>query len=306
MASLRLLLELISLIFLLILLDLNLLLVVLAHDRHSVSISWEALLLRPYLALVRRCFSAVASVLFNLTLWCSCLMLIVSITPLYLRVSLSIRFTFLWLHMLLWLLLCACVLNHLHLSLDLTQDLVHASSESVNTFDAIHGCNCFTHRTVCGYVVEICLREIPWVLSHLSWVGLNSYLLFAILHVIWYWFTYVSFILWRSVVASLLLLSVIMCLEVVSNHIAALVASYVLLSQLTALSWILWLGRLSYILCLDHIARLASSVRCLPFNVKVLALVVWVSSLSLTLRWGANVTILAVLRNSLEPLWRTS
>jgi len=74
MASLRLLLgrELISLIFLLILLDLNLLLVVLAHDRHGVSVSREALLLRHYLILRCMLLSVkVATVVFNLTLWCS-------------------------------------------------------------------------------------------------------------------------------------------------------------------------------------------------------------------------------------------
>lgn len=122
MASLGLLLcrELISLIFLLILLDLNLLLVVLAHDRHGVSVSREALLLRHYLIL--RCMLLsikVATVVFNLTLWCSWLMFVISITPL-LRVSLSVRFTFLRLYVLCRLLLRACVRYHFHLSLDLT------------------------------------------------------------------------------------------------------------------------------------------------------------------------------------------
>lgn len=99
-----------------------------------------------------------------------------------------------------------------------------------------------------------------------------------------------------------LLLSVIMCLEVMGDHVAALVAAYVLLSQLTALTLILWLGRLSYILCLDHIAGLSSSVRCLSFYVKILALVVRVSPLSLTLRGCADISILAALRYRLESL----
>ena len=59
--------------------------------------------------------------------------------------------------------------------------------------------------------------------------------------------------------ASLLLLSVIMCLEV-SDHVAAWVASNVPRSQLTVLSRVFWLGRLSYILCLDHVAWLATSI----------------------------------------------
>ena len=51
--------ELISLIFLLILLDLNLLLVVLAHDRHGIPVSRETLLLRPHLVLLSMLLSAI-------------------------------------------------------------------------------------------------------------------------------------------------------------------------------------------------------------------------------------------------------
>jgi hypothetical protein len=230
MTSLRLLLwhELISLIFLLILLDLNLLLVVLAHDRHGISVTRETLLLWPNLILCCVLLAVVvAAVVFNLILWCSWLMFVISITP-FLWMPLSVRFSFLWLYMLWLLLLRASVLHHLHLSLDLPEHLIHASRNVIDSFYAIHRCNRFTHRAISSYVVKISLWEVPRILSC---IWLYSNLLFAILHVIIIlkWFTDFSVILRLPIMASLLLLSVIMCLEV-RDHVAALVSAHVPLS----------------------------------------------------------------------------